>query len=92
VGEGEGELRESSERVELAIWNDERKLKTMAITKVEVDAVCAVVALMPDLQTSESLRKTTREEKTCTCQWHNIKVRTPLTQSYDQDDLELQKF
>ena len=25
VGEGEGELRESSERVELAIWNDERK-------------------------------------------------------------------
>ena len=25
MGEGEGELRESSERVELAIWNDERK-------------------------------------------------------------------
>jgi hypothetical protein len=50
------------------------ELKTMAIKKVGVDAVCAVVALMPDLQTSESLRKTTREEKTHT--WHIIKVRT----------------
>jgi hypothetical protein len=62
------------------------ELKTMAVTKA--DAICAVVALTPDLQTSESFRKTTREEKTHT--WYIIKVRTPLTQSYDQDDLKLQ--
>ena len=29
VGEGEGELSESSERVELAIWNDERKERSV---------------------------------------------------------------
>ena len=39
------------------------ELKTMAVTKVEVDAVCAVAALTPDLQTSQSLRKRTREEQ-----------------------------
>ena len=44
------------------------ELKTMAVTKVEVDAVCAVAALTPDLQTSQSLRKRTRRSKTRTWQ------------------------
>jgi hypothetical protein len=60
----------------------------MAFKKVGVDAVCAVVALTPDLQTSESLRKTTRKEKTRT--WHIIKVRTQRTarKVYERTDAE----
>jgi hypothetical protein len=37
------------------------ELKTMAVTKVAVDAV--VAALMSDLQKSQSLRKQKREER-----------------------------
>lgn len=33
------------------------ELKTIAVTKVEVDADCAVAASTPDLQSSQSMRK-----------------------------------